>query len=138
MTKGLKLFIWVGIFYFISPSADIYSQSQASIYKGIILRGKASWYSENDSGVLKTTANMEYFNDTKLACAIWNVPFGRLLRVTNISNGKSVVVRVNDRGPARRLVVKGRIVDLTKTAFSQIASLDEGLIPVKISLVGQY
>jgi len=138
VAKRLKLFIWMSIFYFIIPSADIYSQNQASIYKGIILRGKASWYSENDSGVLKTTANMEYFDDTKLACAIWNVPFGQLLRITNISNGKSVVVRVNDRGPARCLVAKGRIVDLTKTAFSQIASLDEGLIPVKITLVEQY
>jgi rare lipoprotein A len=52
--------------------------------------------------------------------------------VTNLSNGESVSVRVNDRGPARRL---HRVVDLSRQAFSQIAELNEGLIPVEIVVV---
>ncbi|UCC95261.1 MAG: septal ring lytic transglycosylase RlpA family protein [Candidatus Omnitrophota bacterium] len=99
------------------------------------LKGLASWYSKKDRGVLKTTANMELFDDEKLTCAMWNVPFGTVLQVTNSKNGKSIVVRVNDRGPARRLVRRGRIVDLTKEAFSRIADLKKGLVEVEITIL---
>ncbi|MBD3246006.1 MAG: septal ring lytic transglycosylase RlpA family lipoprotein [Candidatus Omnitrophica bacterium] len=101
----------------------------------ISVRGLASWYSESDRGVKKTTANMEVFDDSQLTCAIWNVPFGTKLKITNTHTGESIVVRVNDRGPAKRLVRQGRIVDLTKAAFSRLADLDEGLIAVDIQIV---
>jgi len=100
-----------------------------------VINGIASWYSEDDPGVLKTTANMEIFDDQKLTCAIWDIPFNTLIKVTNISNGKSVVVRVNDRGPARRLVSQGRIIDLSKSAFAKIADLDKGLIDIELVIV---
>jgi len=99
--------------------------------------GIASWYSEDDAGILPTTANMEIFDDEGLTCAIWDVPFHTLIRVTNQINGKSVIVRVNDRGPAKRLVKEGRIIDLTKAAFAEIASLDEGLIQIKMEILPQ-
>ena len=102
-------------------------ESGAAIYKGI-----ASWYSEDDPGVLETTANMERFDDSEFTCAIWEVPFGTILKVTNTENNKYVYVRVNDRGPAKRLVMEGRVIDLTKKAFSRIADLEEGLVEVKI------
>lgn len=101
-------------------------------YKGI-----ASWYSQYDPGVLKTTANMEIYDHNQLTCAMWDIPFGTILKVTNLTNSKSVVVRVNDRGPAKRLVKRGRIVDLSKRAFSQIAPLEEGLVKVKVSVLSQ-
>lgn len=94
--------------------------------------GVASWYSRADRGVKKTTANMEKFSDKKHTCAVWNLPFNTLVRVTNLVNGKSVVVRVNDRGPAKHLVRKGRIIDLTKAAFLKIADPGDGLIPIKV------
>ena len=100
-----------------------------------IYKGMASWYSEKDPGILKTTANMEEFDDTKLTCAMWNIPFNTILKVTNAENGKSVYVRVNDRGPAKRLVRQGRIIDLTKEAFSRIASLKKGLIDITIEII---
>lgn len=99
------------------------------------LQGVASWYSEEDPGILETTANMEIFDDDQLTCAMWNMPFNALLEVTNLNNGKSVVVRVNDRGPAKRLVAEGRIIDLTKEAFSRIAILREGLVSVEVVIV---
>ena len=56
------------------------------------------------------------------------LPFGTEVKVTNLNNGKSVTVRVNDRGT----FVRGRIIDLTRAAFSQIARLDKGLAKVEI------
>jgi rare lipoprotein A len=56
------------------------------------------------------------------------LPFGTEVKVTNLDNGKSVTVRINDRGP----FVSGRIIDLTRAAFSQIARLDKGLAKVEI------
>jgi rare lipoprotein A len=104
-------------------------------FQGREAQGVASWYSESDAGILATTANMELFDDEQLTCAIWDIPFNTLIRVTNLDNGKSIIVRVNDRGPAKRLVRKGRIIDLTKEAFSRIADLDNGLIKVKITIL---
>ena len=101
----------------------------------LIYKGTASWYSEDDPGILKTTANMETFDDSSLTCAMWDIPFNTYLKVTNLGNGKSVVVRVNDRGPAKRFVQQGRIIVLTKTAFSKIADLDQGLIKVRIGVI---
>ena len=59
------------------------------------------------------------------------LPFGTKVVVKNIRNGKTVKVRINDRGP----FVKGRVIDLSRAAFSQIASLDEGLARVEIRIV---
>ncbi len=99
--------------------------------EGPFIAGQASWYAQTDPGVLQTTSNMERFNDQGLTCAMWDVPFNTLIKVTNKTNGKSVVVRVNDRGPAKRLVSHGRVIDLTKKAFSNIADLKEGLVEVE-------
>jgi rare lipoprotein A len=91
--------------------------------------GIASWYSETDPGINLHTANGEIFDDGKLTCASWNHSFGTLLKVTNLKNGKSVVCRVNDRGPNKRL---GRLIDLTITAFRRIADSRSGLIRVAV------
>jgi len=98
----------------------------------IIYKGMASWYSERDTGILATTANMERFNERERTCAIWDIPFNTILKVTNLENNKSVYVRVNDRGPAKRL---NRAIDLTKGAFSDIADLKDGLISVSIEIM---
>ncbi len=94
-----------------------------------IQNGVASWYSESDSAIHLYTASGEIFDDSRLACASWNFPFGARLKITNQANGKSVICVVNDRGPARRL---GRLVDLTKTAFRQIADPRDGLVRVTL------
>jgi len=110
-------------------SAEIYPTHN------IIMRGMASWYSEFSPGIRSTTANMEYFNHDKMTCAMWDVPFGTILKVTNLENKKHIYVRVNDRGPARRLVMQGRIVDLSMGSFESIADLDRGLIRVEVEIV---
>ena len=98
----------------------------------IYIKGIASWYSEDDPGILETTANMEHFDDSGLTCAIWDVPFNTILKVTNLENGKYVIVRVNDRGPAKRL---DRTIDLTRATFSKIADLNKGLIEVSVEIM---
>lgn len=97
--------------------------------------GKASWYSHQSPGINKHTANNEIFDDQDMTCAIWGVGFNKEIRVTNLTNGKSIIVRVNDRGPHQRLVAEGRIIDLTKSAFRQIAPTRQGLIDVKIEIL---
>ena len=102
----------------------------------------ASWYSKAScikEGTFQKwegrCANGEIFDDTKLVAASWDYNFGTMLKVTNISTGKSVIVKVSDRGPAKRLYKKGRKIDLSKAAFKEIALLRQGVIEVKIEQI---
>jgi len=126
--KNLTLILMIVILATSFPARDL--AGAFSIYKGI-----ASWYSEDDPGILETTANMERFDDSMLTCAMWDLPFNTVLKVTNLENRKVIFVRVNDRGPARRLVRQGRIIDLTKAAFSRLSDLEHGLIRVSVEII---
>ena len=86
------------------------------------LSGGASFYGEKWNG--RKTANGEIFNTYKLTAAHKSLPFGTKVKVVNKTNGKSVVVRINDRGP----FVKGRTIDLSKKAFQSIASIKKGVL----------
>jgi len=112
-----------------------YHQYFAPINFKFPVYGYASWYSKTDAGIKKTTANNEMFDDQVMTCAIWGVPFGTMLKVTDQSSGKYVIVRVNDRGPHRRYVRQGRVIDLTKAAFKSISATKSGLIPVRVEKV---
>jgi len=79
----------------------------------------------------RKTASGERFDNYAMTAAHKTLPFGSEVKVTNLNNGKSVTVRINDRGP----FVKGRIIDLSRVAFSQIADLDRGVVKVEISVV---
>ena len=91
--------------------------------------GVASFYGEKWNG--RRTANGEIFNTYELTAAHKTLPFGTKVRVTNEANGKSVVVRINDRGP----FVKGRIIDLSTAAFASIGSTDSGIAKVKLEIL---
>jgi len=84
--------------------------------------GICSWYGDEAQGDL--TANGERFNKNDLTAAHRTLPFGTRIRVTNNENGKTVVVRINDRGP----FVAGRILDLSEAAFRRVANLRKGLV----------
>jgi rare lipoprotein A len=88
--------------------------------------GVASFYSE---GV--KTASGEKFDPSELTAASPNLPFGTRLRVTNVSNGRSVVVRVNDRGP----FVPGRVVDVSYSAAETLGMVGRGTAKVKLDVV---
>lgn len=91
--------------------------------------GKASYYADVFQN--RKTANGERYRHDVLTAAHRTVPFGTRVRVTNLDNGKSVVVRINDRGP----FVRGRVIDLSKSAFSSIGRLSDGLLDVRIQVL---
>ena len=88
--------------------------------------GLASFYSESYNG--KKTANGEIYNSQQLTAAHKKLPFGTKVKVTNLANGKTIKVRINDRGP----YVSGRIIDLTSTAAKKIDMVNAGVAKVKI------
>ena len=91
--------------------------------------GKASYYAMKYQ--FRKTASGERLNQFSLTAAHRTLPFGTKVKVTNIKNNKSVKVRINDRGP----FIKGRVIDLTRSAFSSIGNLKSGLINVKVEVI---
>ncbi len=91
-----------------------------------VTEGRASFYAHQFHG--HKTANGETFNMDKLTAAHPSLPFGTWVRVTNLRNGKDVIVRINDRGP----FVKGRIIDLSTSAAKEIGLIKSGTARVKL------
>ncbi len=91
--------------------------------------GKASFYAMKFQG--RQTASGEPFNQSAKTAAHRTLPFGTKVKVTHATTGKSVVVRINDRGP----FVRGRVIDLSQSAFKSLGPLNAGVIPVKIQVV---
>ena len=92
-------------------------------------QGFATWYTA------PLTATGEKLDDASFTCAMRRRDFGKYYQVCNDANGKCVVVRHNNWGPYWILYRQGRIVDLTKAAFSRLADLEEGIIKVRLSEV---
>jgi len=100
-----------------------------SDWAGYTETGKASYYAMKFQS--KKTASGELYDKAKKTAAHKKLPFGTKVKVTNEKNSKSVIVKINDRGP----FVKGRIIDLSDSAFSSIANLNAGVIKVKIEVI---
>ncbi|MDG9929833.1 MULTISPECIES: septal ring lytic transglycosylase RlpA family protein [unclassified Pseudomonas] len=88
--------------------------------------GKASYYGARHHG--QKTASGERFDQHALTAAHRSLPFGTRVRVTNLNNDRSVVVRINDRGPHTR----GRIIDVSRRAAEQLDMLRSGTAPVRV------
>ena len=101
-------------------------QLSAEVYKE---KATVSYYAGDFNG--KKTSNGEYFNMNELTCASKNLPFDTILKVTNLANGRSVQVRVNDRGP----FVAGRELDLSKAAAIKLDMIKFGTATVRIEIV---
>lgn len=86
--------------------------------------GSASWYA-----LYSKTASGERMDPSQLTAAHRTLPFGTKLKVTNQKNGKSVVVRINDRGP----FIKGRVIDLSKAAAKQLGFVSSGVTKICMS-----
>jgi rare lipoprotein A len=92
-------------------------------------KGEASFYADKFEG--RYTASGEKYDPAKYTAAHLTLPFGTYVRVTNISNNRSVVVRINDRGP----FVRGRIIDLSKVAAYDLGMIDKGVADVILEVV---
>jgi len=96
-----------------------------------IFRGLASFYGYDGSS--NKTASGERFHPEKMTAAHRSLPFGTRVRVTNPRNGRSVVVRINDRGP----FIRGRVIDLSYGAARVLGIIRRGVAPVKIQILGR-
>lgn len=92
-------------------------------------KGLASWYGNEYHG--RTTASGEVFDQDALTAAHKKLPFGTVVRVTNLRNGRHVVVRINDRGP----FIRGRIIDLSRGAARELDMIGEGVVPVRVEVL---
>ena len=95
------------------------------------MEGKLAYYGQKFNG--RRTASGERFNASALTMAHKSLPFGTMVKVTNVKNGKSVTVRVNDRGPS----TPDRVGDLSAAAASKIRMVRSGVIDAKLEVVGQ-
>lgn len=94
---------------------------------GSALRGLASYYWQP-----QRVASGGWFNPNALTAAHKTLPFGTRVRVTNLRNGRSVVVRINDRGP----YIRGRIIDLSRRAATVVGMRGAGVVPVSVEILG--
>lgn len=95
----------------------------------LIQLGKASFYADKYQG--RTTANGERFDQQAATAAHLKLAFGTKVKVTNLANNKSVIVRINDRGP----YIRGRIIDLSSSMFKKIADPKVGVIDVQVTVI---
>lgn len=95
-----------------------------------VLKGLATYYSDSLAG--NRTASGEVYNPRALTAANRNLPFGTILRVRRIDKNRSVLVRVNDRGPFRN---RDRILDLSRAAAKELGMIREGVINVRVEIL---
>ena len=98
----------------------------SSCARKITENGKASYYADKFQG--RKTASGEIFRQRRMTAAHKTIPFGTKVKVTNLSNGRTIKVRINDRGP----FVAGRIIDLSRKAAGRLGMLNAGVVNVKI------
>ena len=94
-----------------------------------VIRGAASWYGPGFYG--RTTASGERLRKGTLTAAHRTLPFGTRVRVTNLNNGRSVIVRINDRGPFRY----HRVIDLAHGAAQELRMMKAGEVPVRLEVI---
>ena len=127
LAKNTLLLLFTLTLFACSQSGKVsapYSVNHSNTQSGI-----ASYYADKYQS--RPTASGEPFDQSKATAAHKTLPFGTLVRVRNIRNHRIVVVRINDRGP----FVRGRIIDLSKSAFSAIENPRAGVVDVEIQIL---
>jgi rare lipoprotein A len=122
-------FAFLAFFVFLAPRpADAFAPKRHDGASAATEYGKASWYG-SDQGT--STSSGERFDAGALTAAHRHLPFGTIVRVTNRENGRSVEVRINDRGPW----CGGRIIDVSSAAADVLRMKKSGIVPVEIEVV---
>ena len=116
-----------------APKPQIVKQAQQVVAQAVKVgsRGMASWYGPGFNG--RRSANGERYNQNGLTAAHRSLPFGTKVKVTNVRTGRSVVVRITDRGPH----VRGRIIDLSAAAARIVGVMHSGVAPVQLEVLGR-
>ena len=132
ITRMVVLSVFISIFLAL-PAKVLFAKeafshhSRAAYTKPIT--GTASYYGEKFQG--KRTASGEIFNKNAMTAAHRSLPFGTKVKVTNLRNGKTVLVKINDRGPH----VPGRMIDLSQAAAKKIGLSHAGTVRVKLQVL---
>jgi rare lipoprotein A len=113
-----------------SPAPRRAKPAPAAAPSGFTEEGNASWYGVPFHG--RRASNGEVYDMYKLTAAHRTLPFETMVRVTNLSNGKSTIVRITDRGP----FVDNRIIDLSLAAAREVDSVGPGVVPVRVEVLG--
>ena len=121
---GVFLLILVGF------SACAHASLGKGSAPGDFEEGLACYYSDSLNG--NKTANGEIYDKTKLTAAHRTLPFGTIVRVTNLENRRTVEVRINDRGPFRSHT---RIIDLSREAGKRLDMIQSGIVKVRVEIV---
>lgn len=121
------------LFFLIASFSALKAQDTTKTKKKVsrVQYGTASFYNNKFNG--RKTANGEIFSQKKMTAAHNTLPLGTYIRVTNLRNNKSVIVKVNDRLHARNK----RLIDLTRAAAQQLGYIKSGLTRVKIEILGK-
>ncbi len=109
-----------------NPASSTGAQAMLPQSSALVAEGKASYYASKFQG--RKTANGEYFSLSHFTAAHRTLPFGTTVKVINLENGKTVVVRINDRGP----YLHGRIIDVSPAAAREIGLVRSGVANVRI------
>lgn len=112
-----------------SNSGSSSSSSSSKKATGKVEKGQASYYADKFHG--RATASGEKYDKTKLTGAHRTLAFGTVVRVTNTDNGKSVDVRINDRGPFKA----GRVVDVSRAAAEKLGMIQAGVINCTVQVI---
>jgi rare lipoprotein A len=104
------------------PSAGVSEQDGYATYMAAFFHGR-------------TAANGERYDERKLVAAHRTLPFGSRVRVTNVSNGRSVTVRIVDRGPYGKNHREGTIIDLSRRAAERLRMIEDGQVPVRLDIL---
>lgn len=113
-----------------ASSHGLHQPSQEAWRVSTVQHGKASWYSvKTNSGT--RTASGELLSNEAATAAHKTLPMGTRVRVTNMTNGKSEIVRITDRGP----YTKGRIIDVTVGCAERLGFYSRGVVPVKVEVL---
>ncbi|MEZ4705139.1 MAG: septal ring lytic transglycosylase RlpA family protein [Bdellovibrionota bacterium] len=126
--KAFKIFLFLSTFSFLVSCHPSPVPSTSASVGNAQMKGYASWYGGKFHG--RKTASGEIYDQYKLTAAHKTLPFDTWVRVTNVDNGMSVVVKVNDRGP----FVRGRIIDLSRRAAEKIDMVGTGTARVRLTV----
>lgn len=129
MKRGVQKGLLLSLSLLLAACSSQPDAGRGGNWQGYAETGLASYYADRYHN--KRTASGERYQTNLNTAAHMTLPFGSMVRVTNLANGRSVVVKVNDRGAFKR----GRIIDLSRSAFSAIGNTRAGLIKVKIEVM---
>ena len=127
--KPIKIIFLINILILTLTACSSVQSNKNKNWLGYTQTGIASYYADKHQN--QKTASGEAYQHKLKTAAHRSLPFGANVKVVSIENNKSIVVKINDRGPFR----KGRIIDLSKSAFMEISEANQGLLKVKIEVV---